>query len=109
MVAVPAATPFTTPVEDTTEATPVLPLVQTPLGAAILLWLMLHQVVFATPVLPLVQTPLGVALAKVVLLPSHTVDEPVIAPTTGYALTVTVEKPDIAFVQVVVVFVACTV
>ena len=65
MVAVPAATPFTTPV---------VPMV-------------------ATPVLLLLHTPPAVVLLKVVVDPWHTDATPVIAAGNGFTVTVTVVLP----------------
>jgi hypothetical protein len=61
MVAVPAATPVTTPVLPTA----------------------------ATPAALLLHTPPAVAFDKAVLLPAHTLAVPVMAPALGNALTVT--------------------
>jgi hypothetical protein len=66
IVADPAATPVTTPVELTV----------------------------ATAVLDEVQTPFAVALASAVVEPAHTSVVPVIAATTGIALTVTAVVTD---------------
>lgn len=82
MVAVPAATPVTTPLLETV----------------------------AIPVAELLHTPEGVASVNAVVLPTHTVLVPPIdAGVAGSELTVTVTFPDIDLEQVVAESLASTV